>query len=76
MPGVRPGAGPNGSVWMCEASIPIAARPALISSMNGVGPQRYASASRGGVELGEQRGGETARAVEVAAFEVVGPGRL
>src|SRR6059036_3155175 len=48
MPGVRPGAGPNGSVWMREASIPIAARPALISSMKGAGPHRYASASRGG----------------------------
>ena len=43
-----PGAGPNGSVWMREASIPIAAKPALISSMNGAGPQRYASAFRGG----------------------------
>ena len=31
-----------------SASRPMAARPALISSMNGVGPQRYASASRGG----------------------------
>ena len=48
MPGVRPGAGPKGSVWMREPSIPIAARPALISSMNGTGPQMYASASRGG----------------------------
>ncbi len=48
MPGVRPGAGPNGSLRMREASIPSAARPALISSMNGVGPHRYASASWGG----------------------------
>ena len=39
MPGVNPAAGPNGSVWMREASIPIAARPALISSMNAAGPQ-------------------------------------
>ena len=28
MPGVSPGAGPNGSVWMREASSPSAARPA------------------------------------------------
>jgi len=26
MPGVRPGAGPKGSVWMCDASRPMAAR--------------------------------------------------
>ena len=30
MPGVKPGSGPNSSVWMREASRPIAARPALI----------------------------------------------
>ena len=40
--------------------------------MNGIGPQRYASASRGGAELDEQRRGETAGVVEVAAFDVVG----
>ena len=47
-PGVTAGAGPNGSVWMREVSTPIAASPALISSMKGAGPHRYASASRGG----------------------------
>ena len=40
IPGVRPAAGPNGSVWIRDASIPIAARPALISSMNDAGPHR------------------------------------
>ena len=40
MPGVEPAAGPNGSLWMREASMPLAARPALISSMNGSGPHR------------------------------------
>src|SRR5919198_1880590 len=48
MPGVRPGAGPNGSVWIRAGSRPIAARPALISSMKVAGPQTYASASGGG----------------------------
>ena len=66
-----PAAGPNGSVWMWEASRPIAARPALMSSMNGVGPHTYASASRGGSSSASTRRGETARAVEVAAFAVV-----
>ena len=74
MPGVRPGAGPNGSVWMRAASRPSAARPALISSMNGAGPQRYASASRGGSSSASSDGGEPARAVEVAALDVVGAG--
>src|SRR4051812_15414683 len=42
IPGVSPGAGPNGSVWMCDASKPIAARAALISYMKAAGPHRYA----------------------------------
>ena len=53
MPGVIPGAGPNGSVWMRAASIPIAARAALISSMKPAGPHRYAWALRGGWKFGE-----------------------
>src|SRR3954449_2055611 len=73
MPGVRLGAGPNGSVWMREASSPIAARPALISSMKGLGPHRYTSASRGGASSAISDA-ETAGAVEVAALEVVRSG--
>src|SRR5947209_20324204 len=46
MPGVTLGAGPNGSVWMREASMPRAARPALISSIKGAGPHRYRSEER------------------------------
>ena len=40
IPGVSPVAGPNGSVWMCDAARPIAASPALMSSMNPAGPHR------------------------------------
>ena len=48
MPGVSPAAAPKGSVWIRDASSPAAARAALSSSMKGVGPQMYASASWGG----------------------------
>ena len=74
MPGVRPGAGPKGSVWMRAASIPSAARPALISSMNGIGPQRYASASRGGASSTSSAAVRRPVCVEVPAFAVVGAG--
>ena len=73
MPGVRAGAGPKGSVWMRRGvdSDRGQAGADLVHERSS-GPHRYASASRGGVELDEQRRGEAARVVEVAAFDVVG----
>ncbi len=70
MPGVRPGAGPNGSVWVRAASTPNAARLALISPMNGVGPQRYAASGERRAEVGERRCDETAGTVEFAALKI------
>ena len=73
MPGVRAAAGPKGSVWIAAASMPIAARPAPICSMNALGPHMYASAFRGTLEPGDERGGEASGGVVVAALDIFGP---
>ena len=70
MPGVTPGAGPNGSVWMWEASPQ--RRRAAHRPWNGAGPHRYAWPSRGGSSSASCAPVRRPVRVEVAAFDVFG----
>ena len=74
MPGVRPGAGPNGSVWMRDGVEADRGQAGADLVHERRRPAQVCLGVAGRLELGEQRRGETACAVEVAAFEVVRAG--